>query len=564
MRIALERGVTFLVGENNAGKSSFLLAVATGCGSRRGTRDDLLRTEESIAGEATIDVVLRSGGDAFDGIVAPRLVGNFGRGPGTGEWAAIRTRLRTSHESPQLVTRRSFLAWDEGLGEWTDTGRVPSQQVLELISSQFIEASRDLAGDLLRRSSNWGRVLTDLGVEDESRHNLENRLSELGLDLRDASPTLDALARQLSEMKNAQSGVEEVQIHPLPDHLEDLVHSIDVLVGGGGESAKLPMRMQGLGSRSLAALRVYFALCELRIGADKGIRPQLITLLEEPEAHLHPQAQAAVARSISDLPGQVLVATHSAVLVGEANLRALRLFRLTNTGVRAFSLTRNTAKQVAVFRRYISRPLGELLFARLVILVDGTAERNTLPVLLNAQLGRDISGLGIAVLDMQGPSNEWLQKVINALNEFGQLPWIAFVDNDSAGLNAIEGCLDCDGVSLSIRHPNVVMSGQKQLEQMLIDAGYHQEIEQIANEHAPWSPLDPLNRKGPRLPSFEPEHESQYLSFLAESKGWSGELIAREAVRNGRPIPQPIVELANRVDLELGIERSSDANASPL
>ena len=48
VRVPLERGTTFLVGENNAGKSSFLLAVATACGVRRATPDDLHRTSETI------------------------------------------------------------------------------------------------------------------------------------------------------------------------------------------------------------------------------------------------------------------------------------------------------------------------------------------------------------------------------------------------------------------------------------------------------------------------------------------------------------------------------------
>ena len=559
VRIPLERGVTFLVGENNTGKSSILLAIATACAFRRPMIEDLRRTGDKIESEATIDLVIRSTGPEFAEVVAQRLVGNYGRGPGEGEWAAIRVRLIPSRESSFLITRRSFLRWEDGQREWLDTGRVPSSQAMDLLAAHVVEASRDLAGDLLKRTSDWGQVLSDLGVTEADRRNLETRLKDLGGDLLQASPVLNALASQLLQMRDAQSSVDSVHLNPLPERLEDLTHSVDVAVRGNQDSAALPMRLQGSGSRSLAALRVYFALSELRIGTDKGVRPQLMTLLEEPEAHLHPQAQAAVYRSIRELQGQAVVTTHSPVLLGEAPPQAIRLLRFDSGTVKLHSLTDKTAQKVAVFRRYISRPLGELFFARLVILVDGAAERMTIPILLEPLFGRDIAGLGVALLDMQGQSAEWLQKVIDALYELGQTPWIAFADNDSTGLKAIEGCTDSDGRQLSATHQRVVMSGKKQLEQLLLDAGYYIEIEEIANEHAPWGASDP--RAGqPRLAPYAPDQQSEYLDFLKKTKGWSGELIARAAMQNGRGIPEPIVELNKHIRqaLELAEDLQSD------
>ena len=81
----------FLVGENNAGKSSFLLAIAAACGSHRVTRDDLHQSDEGTSTEATVDLIIRSAGVEFTEAVAQRLSGNYGNGPGPGEWTAIRT-----------------------------------------------------------------------------------------------------------------------------------------------------------------------------------------------------------------------------------------------------------------------------------------------------------------------------------------------------------------------------------------------------------------------------------------------------------------------------------------
>ena len=552
LRIPLEPGATFLVGENNAGKSSFLLAIATACGFHRATRDDLHQSDEGTSTEATIDLIIRSAGVEFIEPVAQRLSGNYGNGPGPGEWTAIRTRLVESRESSFLSTRRSYLTWNASTQTWIVTTRAPSLQVLELLASHVVDASRDLSVDVLNRTSNWGRVLADLGVSEADRKSLEASLSGLGLSLQDASPTFGKLASELQKMKDSQSYVEEVQLRPLPGRLEDLARSVDIVVGAGNGRPALPMRQQGLGSRSLAALRVFHALCELRVGVDQGVRPQLITLLEEPEAHLHPQAQASIYRFIQDLPGQVVVATHSSVLIGEADLEAVRILRSTREGTTVHRLERDTARKLAVFRRYISRPLGELFFARMVVLVDGAAERITLPELLGPLLGRDIAGLGVTILDMEGPSKEWVRKVVDGLDALGGIPWIAFVDNDSDGMDAIDGCPGSDGISLSANHPQVVLSGNKQLEQLLLDAGYGPEIEMVANEYAPRLPPDP-NSGQPRLAPYSNSVSAEYLAFLKKSKGWAGELIAREAMRHGKAAPGAVIELARRIRRTLNL-----------
>ena len=73
-----------------------------------------------------------------------------------------------------------------------------------------------------------------------------------------------------------------------------------------------------------------------------------------------------------------------------------------------------------------------------------------------------------------------------------------------------------------------MVSGNKQLEQLLLDAGYGPEVEMVANEYAQRLPPDPDSGQ-PRLAPYGPAVDTEYLSFLKNSKGWAGELIARES-----------------------------------
>lgn len=554
VKVRLEPTNTYLVGENNSGKSSLLLAIATACGNRRATIEDLHQGRDGqTMEEGEIDLLIRSRDDEFQEGVGQRLGPNAASGPGRGEWTGIRTTLRPSKEGPFLHTRRIFLQWDPAGQDWIDTRNGVSEKVLELITSQLLDASRDLETEIPNRTSDWGKVLTNLAVEDDDRRKLEGDLLQLGEELHGASPVFGTLRTQLSKIAQAQAGVDAVTLQALPVRLEELAKAVEVMVASGGRKG-LPLRYQGLGSRSLAALMVFQALCELRVGVDLGIRPHILTLLEEPEAHLHPQAQAGIARILRALPGQAIVATHSQVIVAEADPGAVRIFRADDPGAVVNALSRKSAKKIAVFRRYVERPLGELFFARLVVFVDGTAERISIPVMLEPLLGMDPAGAGVSFVELEGMTQERLNKAVEALEELGPVRWLVFVDNDGPGFRTIEGLEGSDGRKLTPTHDQVVVSGRKQLEQLLLDAGYHAETEEIANTYAPRDPRDP-DFEDPRLPSISDEGaEDLYLRFLADNKGWASELVARLAVERGRTMPGPVVELASKLRAALGLE----------
>ena len=217
VEIRLEAHTTYLVGENNSGKSSVLLAIATACGHRRPIDEDLYRGSEGAGGsDAYIDLLIRSTGDEFPEGVTQRLAVESGPGPGPGEWTGIRSSLKASSEGSYLPLRRTFLRWDSGSGEWVDSGSGVPERVLELLTAQLLEASRDLTTDLANRSSHWGRVLADLGIAGADRDTLEQEMEALADHLQDASPVVDALQERLSKVAQASQGSTASNSEPSP------------------------------------------------------------------------------------------------------------------------------------------------------------------------------------------------------------------------------------------------------------------------------------------------------------------------------------------------------------
>jgi putative ATP-dependent endonuclease of OLD family len=425
------------------------------------------------------------------------------------------------------------------------------------VDAHMLDASRDLMTELGARGSTWGRVLADLKIpslpqcDDGSddplgRVGLEADLRLLAGDLRKASPVLGRLEADLSRIAEAQATVGRVELVPVPPNVDELARSIQVVLHQG-DQLSLPLRFHGLGSRSLAALFVFQTLCELRIGADQGLRPHLLILLEEPEAHLHPQAVIALRDLIDALPGQTVVATHSTHLVAESSPEFVRLVRRSPHGTRILRLPPQDAKRIAQFRRFIERPFGEIFFARLVIFVDGTSERNALPILLRPALGCDVGGLGVTFIDCESMVNDKrLQRLVDALHAV-EIAWLMFVDNDADGIDALEKITDpATGETLTVEHSRVVLSGAAQIEQLLIDAGYEQEIEATATE------------------ANTPITDGEHLKFLKANKAWAAEAVARRAVLAGRPSHPTIRELAAAIPqaIEAGYATNTSAGGT--
>lgn len=162
-------------------------------------------------------------------------------------------------------------------------------------------------------------------------------------------------------------------------------------------------------SRGLGSNNLLFMACELLLLAAESDGFPLL-LIEEPEAHLHPQRQLRLmaflqAQAAKERPDgqtiQIIVTTHSPNLASELPLSHLALVE----GGRAFPLSEGKTKLSTSDYRFLERFLdvtkANLFFAHAVLIVEGDAENILMPVIAKL-LGRDFSEFGVSVVNVGG------------------------------------------------------------------------------------------------------------------------------------------------------------------
>lgn len=567
---------TVLIGENNTGKTSLLVALAMAIEGRSCTEDELhLNKAGSRSPRSIVDLkIVPTTGASFD----QALVGLFGEAiqppEGGSEFVTIRTEAKPNPDGSGLGLRRRFI---QGWSCARETANVLPElphplvrrQVLELLSFFILDARRDIVSELQNRTSLWGRLVSDLDVDPGFKESIEASLSSLGDQIVSGSSVLEKLRTTL-ELSSAllASGVGSVAIAPLPARIDELARGIDVLVTAPG-SASVPMRLQGMGGRSLASLMVFRAFVDVRVGADRTVRPLAISAFEEPEAHLHPHAQRAIFSQLGDIAGQKIVSSHSPHVASVSDILDVRVFRRDGAAVAVRTVQRTfSEEELSGIRRFVMNRHAEMLFARLVILVEGEAEEASLPLFARAHWDDPpTEALGVSIVNVDGAGG--IKAIVPLLDDLG-IPWLVLIDGDQAGQNAVRGLGNSLGRTVDESSREVIMlstTGKgEDFETYLVNQGFRPEIVAAIASHFGASALQQFRntrdgtevKKGVKRDYQSAGWEDRLtVDFLQDHRARYGAAVASSILgridASGNPtIPGKIGELFARSDQLLG------------
>lgn len=499
--IEVELGdLTVLIGANNAGKTSFLDAMFAAIGAGRkgfGASDIRVEPGEAFAPkDRALIVDIRLFPIAPDGKRAAAFpLGSFwttlwgtsfiidlDEKSDLSEFIAFRTTLSWSDtKGDYLVERKPLKEW-RAFEAWRETplsekGITAAQ--LEPIALHYIDAKRDLDDDLRRAGSFWRRMTDDLGLQHADIAELEETLSQINQQIVEKSEVLKHLKGGLSDLQNVVTADSAgIEIAPVARQLRDLSKGIDVSFSTCGAQS-FPLARHGMGTRSLASLLVFRAFASWRDkkAKDGGDMVHSVLALEEPESHLHPQAQRSLFNHIKAITGQRVVSTHSPYFAGQAALGDLRLFLKQggDTTVARLDLNKiSNPDHLRQLQETVIESRGDLLFATAVILFEGQTEEQALPIWAKAYWGADIHELGFSFVRVNGDNYFPFILLAKSLG----IPWFVIADGEAVPVTRLEAALKKAGCEPAEKCSNVkVLPNGENFESHLIAHGYLSEIE---------------------------------------------------------------------------------------
>lgn len=576
---------TVLVGTNNAGKTTLLKALQLALtNSHFISNDDFFYCEEHIDDTIIVDVlfvpldedgnITNEFNEVWNDVFKAERIGLSAEG---NQIMAFRTVIKENNKS---FRKQQFYIdqWETFLKEeinWYDNEYDKELSFyFDEIPFFYLEANRDILEDIKSKSSYLGRILSSLEFSLENKQKIEALISELNSTTIGSSDILTELETTLRELDTAMDNTNNnVQLTPFTKKVRDLNKGIRI------NYSEFSMDYHGMGTRSWSSLLVLKSFLNLnhKIYEDNGKPYYPILAIEEPESHLHPNAQKKLYSQINEIVGQKIISTHSNYIAANANLSEIRslIKKENNITIGKLLVDNIDDEDNRKIKRQVINTRGELFFSKVVILCEGETEEQSLPLLIEKQLNLDMVSIGINIIGINGGGNyfpfiyfcESLGIKWFILSD-GETPILKKIKKDMIKLNQLEVRQEDYEFPENIIH----FENQEDFERHLINNGFKEEIEDtlkeiygedinavILRKHGSVLKRQPTRDKCSECNQFifedilrvyntEEGKLEAYNELLSDKKTIYPSILSQKIFESEKPIPPKLIVLFSKVN----------------
>lgn len=392
--LKFQPGLNVLVGPNNAGKSAVIDALRTLLAGHEETypRFDGSDRHRPHEGDPTGDIsfhfVFRdlSLEDEADFIAALKPNGNKN----------MEAHIHVQYTDMDKTGRFKVRRW---CGDHPEVSL--TSDMMENLRGVYLQPLRDAAQGLRpNRNSQLARLL-HLLTDDAGRDTINTALKQLDDTLKQ-DKSIQSTHKAISTRHDSMMGAQLAQELAVGLSVTDFQRLSSRLTL---TAEAMEIEKNGLGFNNLIFMAV--VLSELAKNTDSAFRGLII---EEPEAHLHPQLQRVLLQYLAGIPTgegekpvQLFVTSHSPNFASNSKLDSLVCLIENEAGVETFfprDIKFEKGKREKL-ERYLDVTRAELFFARRVIFVEGAAELMLIDALAK-KMNFDLREYGVSLISVEG------------------------------------------------------------------------------------------------------------------------------------------------------------------
>lgn len=566
LEVMLEQ-TTILTGMNNTGKTSFLKALQLALGNRQFvSQDDFFIQGSSVSEKIIIDLLIVP----IDG--AGKRFEDFSE-----DWEILFTtdRIRNDIDGKAFVPLRTIITFDaiknsyktqqfilqewpvfkQGDIDWfgVDNSKKTSFHFDE-VPFFYMDAQRDILEDTKLRSSYLGKMLSKIEYSKEDIKEIEEQIELLNEKAVSSSDILSNIKTTLKELDTAMDTRSKgIEITPFTKKIRDLSKGLTIYYTDRHDS--FSMEYHGMGTRSwssLLTLKSFIALLLKNAEKEKAVFFPVLAI-EEPEAHLHPNAQKKLFGQINAISGQKIIATHSPYIAATANLGQIRNFYKKETVTCGrIEIDNLEPEDIRRINRQVINTRGEMFFSKLIVFFEGETEEQALPIFAQKHFNKTPVEMGLDFVGVGGHGNYLpFLRFAEALN----IPWIIFSDAENTPDKNIKSSVqqqfsNCNSPK-SETDCIVFMDDGNDFEKQLISDGFGDEIKNAIASLDIYKNETHREAKEQEIKKYD---DNKLYEIIIGKKTQFGPAIAEQIIQSEKDLPPKVITLFGKISTILKME----------